>query len=424
MADLSLEPLPPTEAIRFFESKGYRIGFDWRDVWQQEHARAFTVAKVMRHDLLETIRQGVDRGLRDGIPFETFKKELMPKLQAAGWWGKGGEVDPLTGELREVQLGSPHRLRTIFDTNLRGARAAGRWERIERSQARRPFLRYSAILDSKTRPQHRDWHAVILPVDHPFWEKYYPPNGWNCRCTVQQLSQRDLDRRGWTVSSESEVDGFLEATREWENQRTGEVITVQQGIDPGFNFNIGKEHMRGLAPPAGSGPVRFTGSTAGQSAPAWPGDTTVRSSRLFETTGDDAADAERFLEEFGAAAGRPAVFTDRLGEPIAITEAFLQDRAGRWMLGRGDRRRSLLLMADTIKDPTEIWWHWERMESGEHRLRRTYLSTYSVDGEQLRMAVGVQVGKDGWTASTSSSPRSITALLESRSGTLAYRRGG
>ena len=45
---LSLKPLPPKEAIAYFRKKGLKKSFAWQDVWQEEHAKAFTVAKAMR----------------------------------------------------------------------------------------------------------------------------------------------------------------------------------------------------------------------------------------------------------------------------------------------------------------------------------------------------------------------------------------
>ncbi len=151
-------------------------------------------------------------------------------------------VDPATGEIRTVQLGSPRRLRTIFDTNLRMSYAHGRWQQIERVKNARPFLRYVATLDDRTRAQHRAWHGTVLPVDHPFWESHYPPNGWGCRCIVQQLSQADLDEFGLGVS-QGPPAGSLE-TRPWHNKRTGVTVQVPRGIDPGFQHNVGR-HMPG-----------------------------------------------------------------------------------------------------------------------------------------------------------------------------------
>ena len=58
-----LKAVDPEEAINYFRQKGYKIGFDYRDVWQQEHQASFTVAKAMKEDLLKDIREGVDDAL-------------------------------------------------------------------------------------------------------------------------------------------------------------------------------------------------------------------------------------------------------------------------------------------------------------------------------------------------------------------------
>ncbi|MCH4828902.1 hypothetical protein EJB19_004110 [Flavobacterium columnare] len=28
---------------------------------------------------------------------------------------------------------------------------------------------------------------MVLPKDDPFWQKYYTPNGWRCRCHVVEV---------------------------------------------------------------------------------------------------------------------------------------------------------------------------------------------------------------------------------------------
>jgi uncharacterized protein with gpF-like domain len=57
-------------------------------MWQEEHARAFTVAKVANLDLLETIRASLDDVARNGGTFEQWQKDLVPELEKAGWWGR------------------------------------------------------------------------------------------------------------------------------------------------------------------------------------------------------------------------------------------------------------------------------------------------------------------------------------------------
>ena len=230
--------LPPEEAVQHFRAKGFHVGFDWRDTDASTHVRSFTVAKAMKLDILEDIQGAMDEAIADGKTFDWFRDNLEPTLRKKGWWGRQRRVDPVTGESRIVQLGSPRRLRIIFDTNLRMAHAHGRWQGIERLKERMPYLRYVSVRDARTRPEHARWHGTVLPVDHPFWRTHYPPNGWRCRCLVQQLSEDDLERYGSKVSSGPPPGS--EQTRPWVNRRTGEAARVAVGIDPGFTHNVGR----------------------------------------------------------------------------------------------------------------------------------------------------------------------------------------
>lgn len=235
MADIKLKALSPADALAFFRGKGFRLGWDWRDTWQAQHAGAFTVAKATSLDILVMIRAALDKALAGGRTFEQFRADLQPLLEREGWWGRKLAIDPTTGAKEMVQLGSPRRLRTIYNVNIRMATAAGKWARVEAVAPARPYLRYVAVLDERTRHDHRQWHGTILRWDDKWWREHYPPNGWNCRCTVMQLSERDLHRNGWMVSPSPKVQ-----REEWENKRTGAKIEVPEGIDPGFAYNVGR----------------------------------------------------------------------------------------------------------------------------------------------------------------------------------------
>ena len=289
----TLKPLAPKEAVKYFRQKGYQVGFNWQDVWQEEHAYAFTVAKAMRNDILQDIRSAVDEAITTGVPFKEFSKNLTPTLADKGWWGRKKMTDPLTGETKLVQLGSPRRLSTIYHTNLRSAYAAGHWQRIQRVKKTRPYIRYVAILDSNTRDQHRTWHDIVLPVDHPFWQQFYPPNGWGCRCKVQQLSERDMQRRGLSITP----DGDLPSERRtFVNKRTGEVTRVPTGISPGFAFNIGQARMKALTPPPLNRPlnVPYMGNPANI---IMPNPRSIEKAMLYAEGLEDQEYVKKFLQE-------------------------------------------------------------------------------------------------------------------------------
>ena len=61
----------------------------------------------------------------------------------------------------------------------------GRLAHPASTQTWRP--KYRTQHDDKVRPEHAALDGVTLPPSDPFWESYYPPNGWNCRCTVAQV---------------------------------------------------------------------------------------------------------------------------------------------------------------------------------------------------------------------------------------------
>lgn len=231
----------PKEALDYIKNKGWKVGFSHLDVYKEEHARYFTVAKATQMDVLKSIRGEVEKALAEGMTFRQFEKDLTPTLQRLGWWGKKEMVDPATGKARLVQLGSPRRLKTIYDANLRTSRAAGQWERVQRTKEALPYLRYGLGPSEKHRIEHAEWSGITLPVDHPWWNTHYPPKGWGCKCRARQVSQYEMDKKGWTVS-EPPPDEM----REWVNKRTGEIDLVPKGVDPGWNFNPGKERRENI----------------------------------------------------------------------------------------------------------------------------------------------------------------------------------
>lgn len=267
MANFQAGPVP-RDALAYFRDRDLRVGFDYQDVWGREHAHAFTVAKAMKLDILDDVRSGLDEALAEGKTFRDFSRGLKPKLQEKGWWGIKNEIDPNTGERRRVQLGSPRRLKTIYQSNLRSARAAGQWQRIQRTKETMPFLLYELGPSENHREQHVAWAGTLLPVDHPWWESHMTPNGYGCKCRVRQVSEVEaerLEREGiQNPLSEIETDPdtglptgrrrrtTMPVRREappartvsFTNRRTGEITQVDQGLHPAWASNPGQDRVR------------------------------------------------------------------------------------------------------------------------------------------------------------------------------------
>lgn len=212
------------------------------------------MAKVTRMDVLNDIRGAVSTALRDGKTERWFIQQLQPVLEEKGWWGKAVNIIPEDSTAQLVQLGSHRRLQTIFRTNLQSAYMAGRWTDMVRNARERPYWMYVAILDSKVRASHAAMHGKVYRWDDPIWQTHFPPCGFNCRCRVRALSDRQLQRMGLGADSTA---GKMQRRRVQTgvDQRTGEVYQSEvSGIklldrkggkitywtDPGWNYNPGQ----------------------------------------------------------------------------------------------------------------------------------------------------------------------------------------
>ncbi|WP_175716577.1 phage minor head protein [Burkholderia anthina] len=192
-ANLRLEP---ADAVAYFRSKGIEITWDWHEMRREAHAKGFTVAKATSVDVMHALRDMTDKAVRGEITFEQFKQQLRPQLQDLGWWGRQEVLDGETGELTMVQLGSNRRLRTIFQTNVAVAYSVGLYKRLRDNVDNRPYWRYLAVMDGRTRPSHRALHGKVFRWDDPIWDVIFPPNGWGCRCIVQALTEEEFQELG------------------------------------------------------------------------------------------------------------------------------------------------------------------------------------------------------------------------------------
>lgn len=169
--------IPPfAEAIAWFLNKGVIIKEEFLLLSAEARTKAFTAAYVHAADLLNEVFESTLKAIEYGTTRNDFKKE----------------VDPI--------LTRPWHRETVFRTNVQSAYGAGHWAQAQAAKDLRPYARYSAVMDGRTRPSHAALHGLVYPLDSEFWKTYWPPWDYNCRCQAITLSQYEVDQEGYEVS--------------------------------------------------------------------------------------------------------------------------------------------------------------------------------------------------------------------------------
>lgn len=244
----------PEQAVEFLRQKKMLAAKVFtKDLKESALARAATIAQLSSAEMTKDIYQSLETAMREGKPLHQWKKELVGEFERKGWLaghdkkiskGIDGKLlaDPKTGEY----FGTPRRLNTIYRVNMQAAYSAARYQRLRDNVDNRPYWQYSAVGDARTRPAHLALSGKIYRYDDPFWTTFYPPNGFNCRCTVIALSDRDLARRGIDEVGDSS-EFLVEATRpadKFGNKEKTVGFKLADGTvriaDKGFDYNVGR----------------------------------------------------------------------------------------------------------------------------------------------------------------------------------------
>ncbi|MDQ5911208.1 MAG: hypothetical protein QG599_3305 [Pseudomonadota bacterium] len=217
--------LPFKEQLAFFRAKLNLPTKRWDDLLGAAHDRAFVVAGAMKADLLMDLRNAVDRVISGKTTLEAFRKDFKQIVAQRGWTGWTGQG---------TKAGEAWRTRVIYDTNLFTGYSAGRYQQMQDVKALRPWWRYRHS-DAVVHPrlEHVAWDRKILHADDPWWKSHHPPNGFGCKCFVESLADRDLERLGIPKPPMNRGESMPFAGL---NPKTG----LPQGIDKGWDYAPGR----------------------------------------------------------------------------------------------------------------------------------------------------------------------------------------
>lgn len=198
------------------------------------------VVEQFMNEINQILQEGLNRGIEQSVPY-SMKRNLKENVFVFSG-GKTyaelkelsnllldnkGNIKPFSKFWQEVQAIYPQynqsylQAEYIFATQ--SAQMASKWVEYEKD-GERYNLQYRTAMDDRVRPTHQVLHNTTLPPSDPFWDKYYPPNGWRCRCTVVQV------RKSKYPESNSDEARLMAAE-------------ATSGQDVIFRFNPGKQKV-------------------------------------------------------------------------------------------------------------------------------------------------------------------------------------
>lgn len=86
-------------------------------------------------------------------------------------------------------------LATERNTAISSAMTARDWTTYQANKVTMPMLRYITAGDKRVRSEHAALDGIQHHIDDDFWNTYYPPNGFNCRCTTTQTGIKQTTSR-------------------------------------------------------------------------------------------------------------------------------------------------------------------------------------------------------------------------------------
>ncbi|OCG64579.1 PBECR2 nuclease fold domain-containing protein [Gilliamella sp. GillExp13] len=408
MANLSFGSLPFKEQIEFFRRKANVPTNGYADIYNSEHDYAFVVAGANRNALLNDFRVAIDKAISQGTTLEEFRKDFAEIVEKHGWSYNGS---------------FSWRTRIIYETNLNSSYQAGRYQQLR--DAKFPYLEYlHSDYVEHPRELHQSWDHLVLNFNDPWWNTHFPPNGYGCQCRVRGRTKGDLKRMGKNQPDKAPTINWVDRVI-GENSGNPRIVRVPEGVDPSFEHIPGQSRLDNFVPnPLDTDPTLKRGLPSSKATDEWPAIREVSKNRLLEKGLTEEDYANIFLNEFGATLTKPAIFKDVAGDALVIgKQLFTVSKTGELKVTKRGREQFLLLLADSLKLPDEIW---TRMEYFDHLqksvVRRRYISRFMIDGEVKPMLAVFEVGDDGWLGVTTFAPDNPDYLEQLRVGVRVFKR--
>jgi SPP1 gp7 family putative phage head morphogenesis protein len=164
-----------------FESLDLNLKLGNQDATRFIEFQSFAIATVENDRILQTLKAHLKQALSNGKSFRAWQKTANEVFDQAG-----------------ISRLNPHHLETVWRTNAMLAYSAGQTAALETIKDDFPYWQYSAVGDSRTRPSHKALHGKIFKTGD---YRFFPPIGFNCRCSAIPISKTKANSLGITEPS-------------------------------------------------------------------------------------------------------------------------------------------------------------------------------------------------------------------------------
>lgn len=122
--------------------------------------------------------------------FSGFKSHAQLREISAMLTDSSGNPRPFSQFVQDaLQVNKTYNVNYLeaeYNHAIASGQMAGNWQHAVDNVDVAPYLTYQTAEDDHVRPAHAALNKISKPVTDPFWDVYYPPNGWNCRCDAAE----------------------------------------------------------------------------------------------------------------------------------------------------------------------------------------------------------------------------------------------
>ena len=122
-----------------------------------------------------------------GQTFHYFKKIFKPYL------------DKLNLDIDKKNL------EIIYGTFFHFFWAKDRYKCMIKNIEDRPYWQYDVHFNNETRDIDKEFNEKVFLYNDPFWENNFPPNSWNCKCSVRALDEVYMQRNNLKVEKKTNI---------------------------------------------------------------------------------------------------------------------------------------------------------------------------------------------------------------------------